>query len=729
LAAEAGRKRRAEADEALKPLAEKAADARTTFAEFAGEVAAFRAKYSGTRAAVRATELLTRLPSPLDQLDSATIPEDAKAAWKASGFDGRDVVAVLGEHRGRHYGAVGAAAFTPDGGTIISCGSENAIRFWDAATLHERPLSQRLPETHLTRAAWAPDGRLLLTSHDSPNIVRLWDTQRGKLLRDWMLNEPIKALAFTPDNRWAAFGIDDSTVRLVDLESGEERRRFKGESAAAKVAISPDGKYVLSFSVNEAAVRLWNVDQDKPVGAWGVDGSWLTDLTFSIDSRKALAAQGIRVIVWDVDTRQERSRFAATVDQAAAVLFSPDRRFALFGAAGRGILLDLADGSESYRFQGHEQWVRSLGFSPDGKFALTGDERGNVRIWNVATGKQLQQFSTGQLSPYQLAMSPDGKWALTFGDEGTLRLWDVATGKEVQPLGTARNPGNWVFSPDGSRAAFFIGTRLYLWDVAGWREERRMEGHANPISSAAFAPDGKRLLSGDLGGELFLWEVESGQKLSQARARGQVSAMSFAADGGKALLAVGGGVVLWDPESGQTLATFETGTEGFVHTALLSSDGRRAIAATNDAAVHIWDVAGRRKVRRLDKVYWCPALSPDGRLLACRPSPDAPQIQLWNLEKDAPAEPATVGEGEHFRDLAFAPDGKMLAVTYEDGRVRLFDVVTGKKWREWQMPGMTASGYDGRNLSFAPDGRHLAVANANGTVYLLRLDKPPAPKP
>jgi WD40 repeat protein/serine/threonine protein kinase len=686
-AAEAERKRRAEADEALGPLAEKAADSRTTFAEFAGDVAAFKVKYGGMPAAVRATELLMKLPSLLDQLDPKKLPEDCIDYWMALGQEPpKELVGVRGEHRRRHWGAITCLAVSPNGKLVATGGSDGVIRVWDAADLGER-LSMRSGGGPILNVVFTPDSRRLL-SDDGQKVFSIRDLDTGKQLHRFEGHaSSVYGLAISPDGTKVVSGGEDKSVRLWDAATGKELGRFEGHTTEVyAVAFSPDRKHVLSAGVRpDSSIRIWDVETRKQVRSLEGYEDGFRHARYSADGRRVLTSTFNNVArLFDAETGKELRR----LDQGAGV--------------------------GPVQFLSEETRI------------VAAEMRGFICVWDSVKGGELRRFGVPALQAMDVI---GGRQLVTGHDDGTVRLWDVETGKEVQPLDTTRNPGNWAFSPDARHAAFFIDKTLYLWDVASRREKRRLEGHAKPILSAAFAPDGKHLLSGCHGGELVLWDVDSGKKLSQATTRGQITSLSFAADGGRALIVTAGGVVLWDLEGGREMAAFPTGTPGFVHTVLLSPDGRRAVAGANDSTIHIWDVAGRGKVRSFSNVYWNPVLSPDGRTLAYRHNSDARQVQLWNVEKDAPAEPGTVGEGQYLRDLAFSPDGKTLAVTTDEAYVRLFDVASGKKLREWQMPGVTAVGYDGRNLSFAPDGRHLAVANANGTVYLLRLDKPPAPKP
>jgi WD40 repeat protein len=366
--------------------------------------------------------------------------------------------------------------------------------------------------------------------------------------------------------------------------------------------------------------------------------------------------------------------------------------------------------------------VYHVAVSPDGRRAISGDSAGAVCFWDLETGQRLR--SLRQNAPVNcVAFAPGGQQALV-GWGGALRWLDAATGKEragKQPVG-GNGSHSWkvAFSPDGRRVLSCMGEGVArLWDVESGRELFRLE-IPDVAWSGAFFPGGRQVLCAG-GGAMAVWDTASGKELRRfAEARGIWHAV-LSGDGRRVLTAHGEKHLgWWDAESGRELARL-VGHQNPVVAAALSPDERRALSGSWDRTVRLWDLNGGREVFRFDghtSAVWGVAFSPDGRHAAS--SDDDGFVRLWDVTGPEPrVQPLPKWHTGPVRSVAFSPDGRLLASSgSDDGRVVLWEVAAGKKFREWQLPGPVPA------VAFAADGRHLAAANGNGTVYILRLARP-----
>jgi WD40 repeat protein len=216
-------------------------------------------------------------------------------------------------------------------------------------------------------------------------------------------------------------------------------------------------------------------------------------------------------------------------------------------------LYDLAAGRQLADFPASTGDGHYLFFSPDSKRLLTVDRgSGVVRLWDVAARKELRTFRATpadggglwRTAAWTSALSPDAK-VLAVGyhraDPTTalsvpvpVRLWDVATGKELHEVTGHRNQvDDLAFSPDGRLLASCDGRNTFVWDVAtGRREPRLPAGLPGGASSVAFSCDGRMLAPASGGGPIRLWEVATwGQRTTLPGHRDGVLALHFAADG------------------------------------------------------------------------------------------------------------------------------------------------------------------------------------------------------
>ena len=249
------------------------------------------------------------------------------------------------------------------------------------------------------------------------------------------------------------------------------------------------------------------------------------------------------------------------------------------------------------RFEGHTDGVMVVAFSPDGKRALSGgacygDGDPTVRLWDVATGKELLCLQGHQLGVYGVAFLPGGKKAVSGSHDGTIRLWDLETGKGLKTLeGHQDTVYGLAVSPDGK--SLLTGgedTTVRLWDVATGKEVRRFEGHTDKVRAVAFSPDGKQALTGGLFSDpsLRVWDVKTGAELSKYELGAEgIASVAFSPDGKLALAGGTDSVIhVFDLKTGDE-RRFEGHTRQ-VHGAAFSPDGKYALSGSLDKTIRLW---------------------------------------------------------------------------------------------------------------------------------------------
>ncbi|KYC40819.1 hypothetical protein WA1_24665 [Scytonema hofmannii PCC 7110] len=201
--------------------------------------------------------------------------------------------------------------------------------------------------------------------------------------------------------------------------------------------------------------------------------------------------------------------FGSTVlGRIHTVTFSPDNTILVIAGANQTIVvLDVSSGGELERLYGHSSTIRTIAISPDGKLMASGDELGDIKIWNWQTRQEIDHINI-RLPVRTIAISPDSKTLVSGGDDCSVKLWDSYTRKEITTLAQHIEPINTVvFSPDGQMLA--IGSddcTIKLWDVQRQTKIAELEGHTKGVTSVSFSSDGRTLVSGSKDKTIRAWE-------------------------------------------------------------------------------------------------------------------------------------------------------------------------------------------------------------------------------
>jgi WD40 repeat protein len=461
--------------------------------------------------------------------------------WQRGGF-------CPGERQGdRNLSPIYGVAFSPDGRLLVTTGHKDGyevgqFQVWDFPSLTPRP-GFSLQAFDLASAVFTPDSKQLLIGEQTGGLL-VWDVAEGRLVET--LNEHtggITTITFARDRRTMVTSSRDRTLAVWDWEKQEVLVRLRGHGGEiSSAAISPDGLMLASGS-REGTIRLWDPStrhESRMLPVWGVI------IGFSADSRRLVVKgyKGFRV--WSLEDDAVKPVPLDNFVHRGADAWSDVHGIEPYAVFGRfnGILehWNLATMSRVASWQVHKGEASAAAFSADGRMIATSGAKGDVKLWDTTTHREVRQFEPAGKRLRRLVFSPDGR--LLAGAEHTeddprVWIWDFNEGSLLHKLDGYYGIGpSLAFSPDGKLLATpHADGNARLWEIPSGNlkaplKGHVLKGHVGLVNGVAFSPDGKTLATGSYERKIKLWNIATQQEVATlGPLPGSCLLLSFSPDG------------------------------------------------------------------------------------------------------------------------------------------------------------------------------------------------------
>ena len=627
---------------------------------------------------------------------------------------------VLSEAKDLPAAPVGIA-LNASGTRLAAAFGDKSVRIYSAADGKEIRKFDPLPVTVTAIAIRADGGAIAISGEDG--TTRVFNVGDGKLIKELKSHKgAVISARFHPTDadRIATSGADN-TIKVWSIGKATARDLAGHTAAVVSLAFSGDGKALASSSLDKT-VRVWDVEKGTTTATSPAGASPVYSVSLSGDGKQfaSLSSDGTATL-FDATARPLQS-LAGLGKNAKSIGFAPGGKSVLVLGTQDGKSTTAWTPSAGRTFEGHTGPINALAITANGAQLLTASADKTIKVYEVATGKEVRSLAGFGDGVRCVAISKDGQTVAAGGLDRTVRTWNLADGKAKQVYTRVSTINSLAFTPDnksliiGQADGTLVALDLAAADPA--KAETTAIPGTSPLHAIAVAPDGATVVSAAEDKNARVWTLSAGgPKIFNGHAS-QVYTVSWSADGNT--LVTGGGDAsarLWDVTKGSQIRSIEKAHTAAVYAAQMHPKGDLLVTAGDDKLIKYWNPADGKELRKgagHGATVYCLAFRP-GHTQIASGSVDK-TVRLWNVA-DGKEIRVFSGHPDDVYSIAFTPDGKRLASIGYGGNLFVWDVETGKPISQQKIaPGLICFG-----LAISPDGKHIAVAASDEKTYLFDM--------
>ena len=584
-------------------------------------------------------------------------------------------------------GMVSTISFSPNGQWIASGNWDSIIKVWETETQRYTIKIQGW-YNGTSQLAFSSDSQYLAASGKDYGGVYVWDLKTGMHVASFKGGAPPKKgqqspasfpVCFSPDGLYLVYVCDRVSIAVRDIETKEHIALLKKSPRKhiQNFAFSPCGQFLaisirnVSTTRQNTELQVWDINKetlemndsdyggDKLIPAYSSDGTLrVADLYKD------------KVLLWDASRREKLDTFEYRGSTRKAFRFSSDgQQFAIATEYEVHVWRTDAPLTVASDLM-HTRMVRTLFFIQGGKTLVSGyGGKSGIVFWDVA---QKQTLRTLRTSYGKCVLSPcEDMLATTIGENGeTIEVLNVASGTSITTLTKHQcYVSAFAFSPTGKHlVSGDMDGNLYVWSVESWREMREFIGHTAGITAVVFHPSKTKVATTSRDRTVRVWDFESGEQLGLLPIEAESD------------------VSLYRGNQRQIRRIFNDLRSGYSHKSTLCSiifsPSGDLIAGGLHREIRLWNATTYETRMSIIPPDGCQKpnvliFSPCGRYLVSgswwQEGHEKVSIRLWKVSTGENI--ATFwGHPTDIQDLAFSPDGALLASGSFDGTILLWDM-------------------------------------------------------
>ncbi|XP_041594236.1 apoptotic protease-activating factor 1 isoform X2 [Vulpes lagopus] len=336
-----------------------------------------------------------------------------------------------------HLSWVHCVMFSPDGSSFLTSSDDQTIRLWETKKVCKNSAIVLKQEIDVV----FQENEVMVLAVDNIKRLQLINGKTGQI--DYLIEAQVSCCCLSPHLQYIAFGGEDGAVEILELLNNRIfQSRIGHKKTVRHIQFTDDGKTLISSS-DDSSIQVWNWQSEEYVFLQAHQET-VKDFKLLKNSKLLSWSFDGTVKIWSIITGRIEKDFVCHQDTVLSCDISPDAtKFSSTSADKTAKIWSFELLSPLHELRGHKGCVRCSVFSVDSTLLATGDDNGEIRIWNVSNGELLhlcapilveEGAATHGGWVTDLCFSPDSKMLVSAG--GYLKWWNVVTGESSQTFYT-----------------------------------------------------------------------------------------------------------------------------------------------------------------------------------------------------------------------------------------------------------------------------------------------------